>query len=90
MPWRETPRMEERLRLVQDVHRPGRLIAEPCWRYRVSRRTGYKWLPECERAGAAGLGVASHRPRARPHATPPAVSEQIDRGITGSPGGDAK
>ena len=41
MPWRTTP-IDERLRFVQDVHRPGWSIAELCRRYEVSRKTGYK------------------------------------------------
>jgi transposase-like protein len=49
MPWRETSAMDERLRFVQDVHRPGWSIAELCRRYEVSRKTGYKWLLAYER-----------------------------------------
>jgi transposase-like protein len=52
MPWRETSRMDERLRFVQDAHRPGWSIAELCRRYEVSRKTGYKWLEVYERADA--------------------------------------
>ena len=55
MPWRETSTMDERLRFVQDVHRPGWSIAELCRRYEVSRKTGYKWLKAYEAAGPAGL-----------------------------------
>lgn len=77
MPWRETCPMDERLRFVQDVHRPGWSIAELCRRYEVSRRTGYKWLAAYERAGPAGLADGSHRPRGCPHATPPAVVDLI-------------
>ena len=77
MPWRESTPMDERLRLVQDVHRPGWSIAELCRRYEVSRKTGYKWLAAYGRAGPAGLVDGSHRPTRCPHATPPAVVEQI-------------
>ena len=66
MPWRETSAMDERLRFVQDVHRPGWSIAELCRRYAMSRRTGYKWLRAYERAGPAGLADGSTgRTRAR-------------------------
>lgn len=77
MPWRETSRMEERLRFVQDVHRPGWSIAELCRRYEVSRKTGYKWLAAYDRAGSVGLVDGSHRPHRCPHATPPAVVDLI-------------
>jgi transposase InsO family protein len=69
--------MDERLRFVQDVHRPGWSIAERCRRYDVSRKTGYKWLAAYERAGPAGLADGSHRPATCPHATPPEVVRLI-------------
>src|SRR5574342_103056 len=77
MPWRETSAMDERLRFVQDVHRPGWSIAELCRRYEVSRKTGYKWLRAYERAGPAGLVDGTHRPLACPHATAPVVVDLI-------------
>src|SRR5713101_5791846 len=77
MPWRETSAMDERLRFVQDVHRPGWSIAELCRRYEVSRQTGYKWLAAYERAGPAGLTDGSHRPHTSPQATAPTVVRLI-------------
>ncbi len=77
MPWRETSAMDERLRFVQDVHRPGWSIAELCRRYAVSRQTGYKWLAAYERAGPAGLADGSHRPHTSPQATTPTVVRLI-------------
>src|SRR6266581_483163 len=67
MPWRETSAMDERLRFVQDVHRPGWSIAELCRRYEVSRKTGYKWLRAYARDGPAALADGSHRPHTSPH-----------------------
>jgi transposase InsO family protein len=69
--------MDERLRFVQDVHRPGWSFTELCRRYAVSRKTGYKWLAAYERAGPAGLADGSHRPHMCPHATPPEVVRLI-------------
>jgi len=69
--------MDERLRFVQDVHRPGWSIAELCRRYEVSRKTGYKWLRAYERGGPAALVDGSHRPHASPQATPPSVVRLI-------------
>jgi putative transposase len=77
MPWRETSTMDERLRFVQDVHRPGWSIAELCRRYEVSRKTGYKWLRAYERAGPMGLADGSHRPHGSPQATSPTVVRLI-------------
>ncbi|MGH7753278.1 MAG: IS481 family transposase, partial [Gemmatimonadales bacterium] len=69
--------MDERLRFVQDVHRPGWSIAELCRRYGVSRKTGYKWLHVYAAQGPAGLVDGSHRPRGCPHATPAEVVRLI-------------
>ena len=77
MPWRETSVFEERLRFVEDVHRPGWSIAELCRRYGVSRKTGYKWLAAYRDHGSAGLMDASHRPKSCPHETPPEVVRWI-------------
>src|SRR3989442_7632694 len=73
MPWRETSAMDERLRFVQDVHRPGWSIAELCRRYEVSRKTGYKWLRAYEHGGPAALADGSHRPHTSPQATAPSI-----------------
>ncbi|MGH9818450.1 MAG: helix-turn-helix domain-containing protein, partial [Candidatus Acidiferrales bacterium] len=77
MPWRETSAMDERLRFVQDVHRPGWSIAELCRRYEVSRKTGYKWLRAYQHGGPAALADGSHRPHTSPQATPPRVVRLI-------------
>ncbi len=77
MPWRETSAMDERLRFVQDVHRPGWSIAELCRRYEVSRKTGYKWLRAYERGGPAALADGSHRPQTSPQATAPRIVRLI-------------
>ena len=77
MPWRETSAMDERLRFVQDVHRPGWSIAELCRRYGVSRKTGYKWLRAYERGGPAALADGSHRPQTSPQATAPHIVRLI-------------
>jgi transposase InsO family protein len=71
--------MQERLRFVQDVFRPGWSVTELCRRYGVSRKTGYKWLEEYEATGPAGLADGSHRPHRCPHATPPGIVAQILR-----------
>lgn len=77
MPWRKQSVIDERLRFVEDVHRPGWSVAELCRRYEVSRKTGYKWLAAYAQAGAAGLADGSHRPHTCPHATPAEVVRLI-------------
>jgi putative transposase len=73
MPWRETSVMDERMRFVQDAHRPGWTVAELCRRYDVSRKTGYKWLKAYGEHGVEGLRDGSHRPHTCPHAIAPAM-----------------
>ena len=90
MPWRETSAMDERLRFVQDVHRPGWSIAELCRRYDVSRKTGYKWLCAYERGGPAALADGSHRPHTSPQATPLSVVRLILRVAAPLPVGRAE
>jgi len=77
MPWRETSAMDERLRFVQDVYRPGWPFSEVCARYTVSRKTGYKWLARYGEGGPEALSDRSHRPRGCPHATPAEVVRLI-------------
>ena len=61
MPWRVTSAMDERLRFVQDVHRPGWSVAELCRRYEVSRKTGYKWLAAYARIARTGARTRRRR-----------------------------
>lgn len=77
MPWRERTVIEERLRFVEDVNRPGWSIAELCRRYGVSRKTGYKWLAAYRSGGPSALADGSRRPRRCPHETPPEVVRLI-------------
>lgn len=77
MPWKESTPMDERLRFVHDVHRPGWSIAELCRRYGVSRKTGDKWLAAYAAAGPTGLTDGSHRPTTCPHATPTKIVDLI-------------
>ncbi len=77
MPWRKQSVIDERLRFVEDVHRPGWSVAELCRRYEVRRKTGYKWLAAYARDGAAGLADGSHRPHTCPHETPAEVIRLI-------------
>ena len=42
MPWLETVPMQERLQFVHDAMSDRFTMSEPCARYGVSRRIGYK------------------------------------------------
>ena len=75
LPWQETSPMSERKRFV-DLHLQGEhSIAELCRRFRISRKTGYKWLARffdgCE------LVDRSRRPHSSPHAVARWIEEAI-------------
>ena|SRR5579863_5191117 len=56
MAWKETCRVEERFRFIEEFGgevEPS--LASVCRRYGVSRRTGYKWLRRYEEGGLEGL-----------------------------------
>lgn len=70
MPWRDTSPMEQRLQFISDYLRQLWSMAELCDRYRISRKTGYKWLARYEAGGRNGLYDRSRRPHHSPRATP--------------------
>jgi putative transposase len=52
-------------------------MSELCARYRVSRKTGYKWLARFKAEGWSGLSDLSRRPHQSPQQTSGAVAERI-------------
>jgi putative transposase len=77
MPFQETHVMDRRQRFIQDAHRSLLSFSELCWRYGISRKTGYKWLDRWNTEGPHGLRDRPSRPGSSPLATPPAVVEAI-------------
>jgi transposase len=55
MPWSETNRMEERARFVLDALQGHFTMTELCYRYGVSRKTGYKWIARYPWGRSPGL-----------------------------------
>ncbi|HSO22670.1 MAG TPA: IS481 family transposase [Chondromyces sp.] len=69
MPWMETCPMKERMRFVV-AHETGLYtMTELCERFRVSRKTGYKWVCRSDEEGPAGLKDRSRRPCHSPNET---------------------
>ena len=78
LPWQETSPMSERKRFV-DLHLQGEhSIAELCRRFRISRKTGYKWL------GRFFEGCELVDRSRRPHASPHAVARWLEEAIVAS------
>lgn len=70
MPWSETSPMDQKRLFIKDYMRGQFAMTELCIRYRISRKTGYKWIARFDDAGSAGLLDRSRRPRSSPSATP--------------------
>lgn len=77
MPFEETHVMELRQRFILEVLSSLVSKAELCRRYRISRRTGDKWIERFLEEGFEGLQDRSSRPHSSPCATPSDVVEAI-------------
>jgi len=77
MPFKETCRMEERIRMLADYDSGNWSISELCRRYGVCRDTFYEWRKRREGKAAEWFKDGSHAPSRCPHRTPAAVSEAI-------------
>jgi putative transposase len=77
MTWKETCAMDERVRFLGDVLKGERSMSELCALYRISRKTGYKWLGRYEAAGPSGLQERSHAPLHQPHAIDQAMVQRL-------------
>lgn len=78
MPWLETNVRDQRIQFVMAARRPGANVSAVCLAFRISRKTGYKWLGREAAAGSvAGLADQSRRPHHSPARTPAAVTERI-------------
>ena len=75
MPWKETCAVDQRVALVADWLRDEWTMTELAARYRISRKTAYKWVERYDAAGAAGLVERSRRPTVCGHAMAPAVRD---------------
>jgi putative transposase len=77
MPWSQTSPMQQKTLFIADHLRGNRSITELCIEYRISRKTGYKWIDRYIRRGPQGLEEQSRRPRHFPRATAPHVVSAI-------------
>lgn len=77
MPWQECSRMSSRLEFVTLATKPDANVAELCRRFRVSRKTGYKWIERFNRGGAEALADQSRRPRCSPTRTDDSLEQQV-------------
>jgi putative transposase len=77
MPWPEMLPMDVRREFVDDLLSDAFTMTELCATYRISRKTGYKWLARFEIGGALGLRDRSRRPHASPAQVTAAVAAAL-------------
>ena len=77
MPWKETSVESERMRFIE-CHASGEeTTAEPCRRFGISRKTGYKLISRYKAFGEGGVLDLSRAPHHYPNATPTMTAERI-------------
>lgn len=62
MGWMETWPVDQRMRFMMAIEEQEEAFAAACRRFRVSRKTGYKWLGRYRTAGLSGLADRSRAP----------------------------
>src|SRR5690349_16506718 len=67
MAWKETCVMDERMKFVADWLSEEVSFAELCRQYRVSRKTGYKFIGRYKAEGPVGLADRSRAPHHHPN-----------------------
>lgn len=77
MPFSETCRMEERIRMLCDYDTGNWSVSELCRRYGVCRDTFYAWRQRRESGEADWFVDRSHAPLRRSHTTEPALRDAI-------------
>ena len=77
MPWKETTPMSERKAFVGEALKAEASFSALCRAFRISRKTGYKWLKRYREEGLNGLEDQSRRPQHSPTQTPPEVEQVI-------------
>jgi transposase InsO family protein len=69
MPWNEVSTVSLRAEFVQLAQNEGANISQLCARFKISRKTGYKWLARFRREGDSGLSDQRRRPSSSPRRT---------------------
>ena len=78
MPWLETDVRDQRIEFVKAVRAPGATMAAVCRVFRISRKTGYKWLGRDAAAhSVAALADRSRRPLRSPQRTAARVIDRV-------------
>lgn len=74
MPWEEVKPMEQKLRFINDYLRGFYSVTELCYRFGISRTTGYKWINRYQSSGMPDAVLDRSR---RPYNSPTKISDEI-------------
>jgi transposase InsO family protein len=77
MPWKETSPVQERMRFVLRWCDEEGNFSALCREFKISRKTGYKWLDRFEQGGASSLEDRAPIAGECPHRTPEAIRDRI-------------
>ena len=75
MPWNQVTPMEEKQRFISLAGTGKFTVTELCLEFKVSRKTGHKWLRRYCADGTGGLRDRSRRPHGCTHQT----AEEVER-----------
>lgn len=78
MPWTEQSVMNSRVCFIASWLRAEEPMSHLCARYKISRKTGYKWLSRYQENGAAGLEALSSVRRTLTHAIEAEIATAIE------------
>lgn len=77
MPWNTQTLMSQRHEFVLLASEAGVNFRQLCRRFRLSAKTGYKWLKRYRAGGVAGLKDQSRRPRLSPRTCDAEVAGKV-------------
>lgn len=77
MPWKAMTPMSQRQEFVELALKENANIRALCREYRVTPRTGYKWIKRFQELGVVGLINRSRRPKRSPRKSNPVVEEAV-------------
>lgn len=77
MPFQETCRMEERIRMLSDYETGNWSVSELCRRYGITRETFYVWWRRKESGDREWFMDHSHAPQQCPHKVADVIAERV-------------
>lgn len=77
MPWEDCTKMSKRKEFILFVEKEDVNFTKLCERYRISPKTGYKWLHRWQELGEEGLKDRSRRPHNSPNKTPDDTEDAV-------------